>query len=137
MSLGFGVVLCLAVAGCDSRPYSLAPVSGTVTLNGKPVPRTLVKFVPMTVDGKTPGPVSTGRCDGDGHYSLTTLDGGRGAVVGKHRVSIFSDSPAVAPPPDAEPTVELFPSQYNVLTKLRAEVPESGLEDADFEVTTR
>jgi hypothetical protein len=133
------ICLCLSIfsSGCGSKSYNTAPVSGKVTLDGKPVPGALVSFTPLPVDGKTPGPVSTGRCDDEGRYSLATINGEIGAVVGNHRVSIFSYSPKVAPGPDEVQEIEKFPMRFNTRTRLTSEVTETGLEDENFDLSTR
>lgn len=135
--LGFGLCLCLLVVGCESKPYRLAPVNGKITLDGKPVPGAFVKFTPLPVEGKTPGPVSKGRCDTEGRYSLTTIDGDAGAIVGKHRVSIYSYSAPEILEPGEAPGKEMFPRRFNTASKLISEVTESGLENENFELTTR
>lgn len=71
-------------AGCSSGPV-LAPVTGTVTMNGKPLKNVKVSFQPDP-DRKTEGLGSTGTTDDSGTFTLT-YDGGKpGAVVGHHRV---------------------------------------------------
>src|SRR5262245_49500081 len=90
--------LCLSlVGGCgSSAEYELAPVSGVVTLDGKPVPYTQVVFIPQATGGSTnPGPGSAAACDDQGHYQLKTVRGEDGAVVGTHSVRISS----LGPPP--------------------------------------
>jgi hypothetical protein len=67
-------------AGCGDS-LNLAPTTGTVTYNGKPVEGANVTFVPEK------GPIGTGTTDAAGKYSITT-DGKPGAIVGKHGVMI-------------------------------------------------
>lgn len=71
----------LAAAGCSGGPR-LAEVKGTVTLEGRPLPRVLVEFIPDA----TTGPRATGTTDENGQYTLTCDDQRRGAVVGPNRV---------------------------------------------------
>jgi hypothetical protein len=69
-------------AGCgDGRPTRV-PVSGVVLLDGAPLSRGSIKFVPMQ------GRPSYGEIGADGHFTLTCYDGQDGAVLGKHRVQI-------------------------------------------------
>lgn len=75
-------VLLAAVAGCGGGGPELAPVSGTVTLDGRPVEDAAVMFSP--IDG---GPVASGTTDSQGEFRLTCLNR-PGAVVGKHRVAV-------------------------------------------------
>ena len=78
-------------AGCSSGPR-LAEVKGTVRLNGKPLPKVMVEFVP---DAPT-GARSTGTTDEHGQYTLVCDDQQPGAIVGPHRVllhdlAVFGD----------------------------------------------
>lgn len=58
------------------------PVSGQVLIDGKPLAKGTVRFVPQ---GARP---SSGSLDESGHFRLTCYDGGDGAVLGKHRVQV-------------------------------------------------
>jgi hypothetical protein len=79
----FSGVLLLAFSGCDSGPKIL-PVEGTVQLDGKPLDKILVEFLPTSE-----GPRSFGETDSQGHFKLTTDDGKRtGASVGTHKVTL-------------------------------------------------
>jgi hypothetical protein len=75
--------------GCGSKSETLpqlVPVSGTVTLDDKPLTGATVHFVP---DGDSTGAESTGITDGNGKYELHTREGNAsktGAVPGKYRV---------------------------------------------------
>jgi hypothetical protein len=114
----------------------LASVSGTVTLDGKPIPNATVNFNP--VDGKDAARASTGTTDANGRYSLrVVMTKEAGAVVGKHRVSIGTlktddkDPPARAPLPK-----DPIPERYNVRTELTFDVPSGGTSKADFALTS-
>src|SRR5437870_614360 len=77
----------VAIAGCNSAP-GVAPVSGKVTLDGKPLANAHVSFQPVASGGKEPsGGGSYADTDADGNYSLLLVEGDKsGAVVAKHRV---------------------------------------------------
>jgi len=86
--------LCLVMglcAGCGkSRAFEVAPVQGTVTLDGEPVTRGMVTFVPDEKSG-TKGPIGVGKIEEDGSYHIVTLpnaDSLNGAVVGRHRIRV-------------------------------------------------
>jgi hypothetical protein len=138
-SLAIVLVCCvLVVTGCESKKYSLVDVSGKVTLDGKPVPGAVVNFQPQAREGRSPGPGSTGRCDAEGQFQLSTIRDEPGVVVGIHNVRIFSyspESPAVSDT-DTEPRKEIIPDRYNYASELTFEVPASGTDTADFELTT-
>jgi hypothetical protein len=76
----FGLLVGL-MAGC-SQGVPMAGVSGTVTMNKKPLNKVRIEFWP-----EKDGPKSSGVTDELGHYTLKTEDGKTpGAVVGSHRV---------------------------------------------------
>ena len=69
--LGFPAIPLLLLVGCGQEPHAIAPVSGRVTLNGKPLPNAGVTFSPMPAGAKVDaGPGSAGVTDADGHYTL-------------------------------------------------------------------
>jgi hypothetical protein len=106
----------------------LAPVSGVVMLDGKPLARALVQFTPMLEeknlsDTLKRGAGSSGYTDEQGQYILfyTTV---RGAVKGNNRVRIEAfDSMGR----------QIVPSQYNLSSTLAREVKE-GPNTFDFEL---
>jgi hypothetical protein len=133
----------IALVGCgSSAEYELVPVSGVVTLDGKPVPYTSVTFVPRAAEGKVnPGPGSIATCDDQGRYQLQTIRGDDGAVVGTHSVQISSTGgppgPTTIGDTDIAPsTKQIFPAQFNVNSTLTFDVPAGGTTAADFKLTT-
>jgi hypothetical protein len=79
------ILLLLAVSvGCDNRPTRV-PVSGMVTIDGKPLERGNIKFVPKN------GRPSAGSIGSDGRFTLTCYDGNDGALLGTHRVQVASN----------------------------------------------
>jgi hypothetical protein len=74
----------LAVAGCRSG-VELGGVQGRVTKNGQPQAKMWVEFRPM--GGGRP---AEGYTDSDGRYELRYTGERAGALVGKHRVRVFS-----------------------------------------------
>jgi len=68
-------------SGCGSDGGT-APVSGTVTLDGKPVKKAGVMFSPVE-----PGPIAMGTTDDEGRFVLAT---GKltGATLGEHRITV-------------------------------------------------
>lgn len=82
-SLGIVIVgISLVLAGCGEKGPDLIPVSGTVTLDSKPVEGATVVFNPqgssLAAEGKT---------DAQGKFTLKT-QGKPGAVVGEHLVTV-------------------------------------------------
>jgi hypothetical protein len=75
----------ITVTGCgDGRPNRV-PVSGTVLIDGQPLKRGFVKFVPAN------GRPSLGEIREDGKFTLTCFDGGDGAILGTHRVQVSAN----------------------------------------------
>ncbi len=83
----------LPAGGCGSDPFTLAPTSGRVTVDGRPVAGLRVAFEPIgSSDRPAPGPEAIGVTDDDGRFTLATMAESprRGAVVGKCRVRIWT-----------------------------------------------
>jgi hypothetical protein len=129
--LGFALVLGL---GCGSGKF--APVSGTVTMNGKPLAGALVIFSPIAKEGSIDaGPGSSGKTNDKGEYTLTSDTGRTGAFVGKHRVSVSLMNPGTGASDDRRRRGQLVnqvPVRYNGKTELTYEVPAGGTDKADF-----
>jgi len=88
----FAALLCVStLVGCKEGG-SLAPVSGVVTLDGKPLPGIRVTFYPEPAEGNSsPGPYSTAVTDGEGNFSLVDRYGNAGAMVWRHKVEFEWD----------------------------------------------
>ncbi|VTR95455.1 Uncharacterized protein OS=Blastopirellula marina DSM 3645 GN=DSM3645_16785 PE=4 SV=1 [Gemmata massiliana] len=84
-----GVLLSAIAVGCSGSDTKLAPVEGTVTRHGRPIPHAQVIFV---AEGDAGGPRATGVTDGSGKFRLTTDDGKDGAPIGRHRVCVIDTS---------------------------------------------
>lgn len=119
----------LFIVGCDAGS-GLSPVTGTVTLDGKPYPNAQVRFVPDT------GRPSIGYTDQSGAYSLIYIRDEMGAAPGNYRVDITtvhvseSDSDGGKEPP------EKIPAKYNKTTELKADV-QPGENVINFDLTSR
>jgi hypothetical protein len=133
-----------AVLGCG-KPYRVAPVSGRITLDGKPLAKATVSFAPLgTKDNQSPGPTSHGGTDAEGRYSLSLSVNPPtpGSVVGKSRVFITTlHSDPAADDRDAGGPVkrvkDKVPDRYNMKTELVFEVPSEGTDKADFELKSK
>jgi hypothetical protein len=117
------VVTLVGMAGCgrgDPPPLELGTVTGTVTLDGKPLPRAVVKFTPSIDGGRT----SVGVTDVAGRYALEYTATTKGANVGVHEVRISTAAL------DGSPN-ERVPAKFNSETTLSADV-RSGENVFDF-----
>jgi len=88
-----GLVISMAT-GCSGDPAygpPLAPVFGTVTLDGRPLEGATIVFMP-----KGDGTMSMAVSDPAGKYVMRTGSGREGAVVGEHNVTVQL---AIGPPP--------------------------------------
>ncbi len=141
----FGLYLLVlgVVLGCQrSDDFPLAPVSGVVTLDGQPLANGCVTFQPKSGSAHPKsGLGSMAVCDEQGRYTLATIDGRPGAVVGTHRVAIYSaDSNSKADMSNDDigaAQKELIPPRYNYRSKLTLDVAPAGTDQADFELFTR
>jgi hypothetical protein len=89
--VGLGGLILLP--GCGHRLPPVVAAKGTVLLNGKPLPKASVTFVPM-LDHFGAESNSTAVTDENGEFTLTcAYNNQAGAVVGKHVVLVAETSP--------------------------------------------
>jgi hypothetical protein len=101
-------ILLAGVCGCliGLMPYAwgryrtatiIVPVSGTVTIDGQPLPHAYVKFMPVPRPGQNPldgNPGSDAFTDLDGNFTLHQIANDRpGVIVGEHRILLRSGEP--------------------------------------------
>lgn len=94
----------LVLVGCgDSKPATY-PVTGVVTLDGKPVADATITFV-----GESPENSAATKTKADGTYEIATYEAGDGALPGDYKVMVSKYdkgeevSPYGQPPEDATP----------------------------------
>jgi hypothetical protein len=109
----------LAILGCSSSEFETAKVAGIVTLDGKPLSQGSVIFHPQQ------GWPGRGELDSEGRFVLSTYGDKDGAIVGRHSVTVISqtgenDSEHFERPP-TRPIRSLIPPRY-------ADKTTSGLE---------
>ena len=114
----------------------MGPVGGTVTLNGKALAGAAVTFTPIPAPGEEPiGLSSHGETDDQGRFTLATIDGREGAVVGKHKVYVSTAKSTVDENGKVTQTrPELVPKKY-VDTPPVVEVPAGGSDSLVVELT--
>ena len=144
--LVFAFLLLPACFGCDGRPkadYSkldLAEVTGTITLDGEPLPNARIKFE------NEGGGYSYGLTDSSGTYRLMFNTEKSGIQPGPKTVRIFTvgggpefsqnSGEAVEEDPDAKTDQEIVPDKYNTNSELE-ETVESGSQTIDFQLTSK
>lgn len=111
-----------ALAGCGGKTYDGAqrfPLSGKVAVDGQPVPKGLISFLPQDKEGQVSGgPIV------DGAYAIPEE---KGATAGTYRVEIhwnkltgkktYFEGEAIM-----DETVEGLPARYNTESELTVEV---------------
>ena len=88
------VTVGIVLSGCSnsSRPPTYR-VTGTVTLQGKPVAGAAITFVP-TGEGEAASAIT----DSEGKYALTTWEAGDGARPGQYRVKVSKQAQETVDP---------------------------------------
>jgi hypothetical protein len=119
--------LLIVAAGCSRSELQIAPVRGSVTLDGKPVFEAKLVFQP-----EGPGSPSYGFTDQNGRYELGYKRGVKGARLGWHSVSIVMDTEIVGPDGNPVHRPQLVPARYNEKTELRGEVKRGDDNEFNF-----
>jgi len=141
---GLGLVVAV-FAGCSKDPFQTAPVSGVVTLDGKPIAQVAVMFQPVATEGNNnPGPGSYGVTDEQGRYSLKLIGEERpGGVVGKHKVRFDpystekADPSSDAPFRPKQPGPKIPPKYNSVDAFFEFDVPPKGTKAANFDLVSK
>lgn len=133
----------LVLVGCSSGPDDtppLAPVTGKVTLDGKPLTSGSVQFTPNKDRGTT-GRMALGNINEDGTFELMTITPGDGAQVGHHLVAIESYENTAFDPnkPVNQSPKSLIPKRYTnpQTSQLTAEVKADGDNSFTFELKSK
>lgn len=117
-------LVCALVIGCSAKPTGMpdvAPVTGTVTLNGEPLAGASVIFQSES------GHSAMGTTDSSGSYQLTAPGNQKGAVIGLNKVKINSKLDGPPDPNWKDP----IPARYNSASELSAQV-NPGKNSFDF-----
>lgn len=121
------LIMMVVTGGCGGDGLNMAEVSGSVTLDGAPLPGAWVEFTPITkgINGRP----SNGATDQQGHFVLKYTKTRSGALVGKHDVVISTALMATS----FDDMKEVVPSKYNSESTLTF-VVEPGHNEASFEL---
>ena len=123
-----------AAVGC-STSAEVAPVSGRVTLSGRPIAGAVVTFQPISDrDGGRPTVGgSAGTTDAEGKFLLRLVDSGKeGALVGKHAVTITTGKAGDSD--DSRVTGELAPAAWRS-GKKTFDIAPAGTDQANFDLS--
>jgi hypothetical protein len=89
------VTVGIVLTGCsNSSRLPTYPVTGTVTLHGKPLAGAVITFVPTGNEGDAASAIT----DSEGKYALTTWKAGDGARPGEYRVKVSKQEQAAVDP---------------------------------------
>ena len=84
----------LLLAGCSESLPEIVQASGTVKINGEPLPHATVKFIPMA-DGLDGSHVASALTDEDGKFELALYSGSNGVYACENIVTV-TEGPAPA-----------------------------------------
>jgi len=128
----FSTILTISLvfqAGCSEQGCQVA---GVVTLDGQPLSKARVEFIPTSESGR----IAIGRTDADGEFKLATSKSVSSVFPGQYKVRITTSVTTGTSDADLKTTPEKVPAKYNKRTKLTSTV-EDGLNQLDFELLTK
>jgi hypothetical protein len=117
--LPFSVLLAAALGcGSDDGRLKVFPVTGTVTVKGKPADGAKVFLNPVDESRRGPGmPLPTGVAGSDGRFQLSSYAPNDGAPAGDYQVGIVwpePEKPTTPTSPEAQPVRDRLNSRYAV-----------------------
>lgn len=134
----WSLILLLTGVGCGG-PANIAPVSGVVTLDGKPVEGARINTQPIRqAESIEAGVGSFAVTDAEGRYSLELVTPSvPGAVVGEHVVKIKKQKTRYMEGREDAPVLERSQLPKAALDgSLRLVVPPDGSDAADFHLNS-
>lgn len=120
-------IIIVLLSGCGTKGPAKYHVSGTVKMDGQPIPRGYIVFSPA--DGKI---APDGGNIIDGKFEFL-------AQAGSKRIEIDASRPSDRPADrlmKTPPIVSYIPSRYNTQTELTAEVSATGTNQFAFPLKT-
>lgn len=140
-------LLAIVVSGCGGsgdalKVPPLQPVSGTIMLDGKPLPGASVTFLPV---GDTKGQVSSGNTDDSGKFTVNYVNGQPGVPEGEYKVLVSKlvqrDGKPLEPGMSAAMVgaIDMIPTKYKNPDDLvnRIAVTSGGKKDLVFELKSK
>jgi hypothetical protein len=89
----FAILLCCVASGCREGKIATYPVTGSVTVGGKPFLGARVMLVPVGGSEKFQKERPLGFTDAAGQFQLTTFVAGDGAPAGDYQVMVRAADP--------------------------------------------
>ena len=132
--------LIVVLLGCDTPPYKIVPVSGAITLDGKPLAGALINTQPVASgESLNPGPGSFAKTDEEGRFSLELVSPAKpGAIVGTHRVRISKVTMKYLPGKEDAPIAVRNPLPRDATNgSLQLSVPDQGTDQVHFDLLTK
>jgi hypothetical protein len=121
----YPMIALLLAGGCHRGP-ELAPVTGSVMLDDKPLALAEVTFQPPV------GRASHGQTNDSGRYALRYTRDAMGALVGPHTVKILSATEVTLPNGQFILRPQIVPTRYNSHSELHEEVKSGTQNEIDF-----
>lgn len=121
------LVFSVFLMGCSDAREGMGTVTGTITLDGSPLPDAAVEFT-----SEQGGRASYGRTDSDGYYELMATRTAKGAAVGAHKVRITTED-VIDDNGEERVVPETVPAKYNTQTELTENVG-AGSNTINFEL---
>ena len=129
------LALMSGLAGCGGDAavgprVKIVPLTGTISLDGKPHGPATVRFVPQSADGGVK--TASAEVKADGTFAATTYVTGDGIAPGKYDVELGGTSDAGS----IDPAQMMSAIQGASIENTSIDVPEAGLTDVEIKLTT-
>jgi hypothetical protein len=116
-----------ALVGCGDKGPKKYPVSGTVTVDGKPVPKGSIVFA-----NKGGGNAPDAGTIVDGNYKFEATEG-----VKRVEITASREKAGINPAMGAAPKEEYIPARFNTASTLEANVTAAGPNTFNFQVNEK
>jgi len=129
-AVSVALLVVASITGCTGdgvKPFpNMVPVSGTVTLKGKPLPQGTILLAPID---PLKGQSASGQID-DGKFTLSTTVSAPGVMIGKYQVRITSinGAPPVAAMPSKRSKNDVSANPASLIPAKYGDIKTSGLE---------
>lgn len=136
--LGVALLICCVLCGCRGRGVQQVPVSGTVTLDGGPMPGPgTIYFTPVSATDGAPLRPSSAPFAADGRYVAGSFGEGGGLIPGSYKVAIHCWK--ISPNMEGVPGESFIPQRYQSAgtSGLEFTVSSGGGMTKDFKLTTK